>query len=191
MDSELRKLERAARLGDPTALAQYIGLCKRIHHPLEHGLAILHIRNIIRGVDQSEEITFTQLGFWVIEALAVNVVLYTDDDYRDYQAEDKTGGTDWLILPTEEQLATLQRKHRGLLGRLEWSPALLMIYWEDSNNEGLYDINDDWGAQPRFIKIDFTKTYEDVMERAENPPHMCYGNCGCRACEIRNCCTRF
>jgi len=191
-DERLRKLERAARNGDPTALALYIAGCRRVAIRPEHGLACLHIRNTIRAVDPLGEVSFNQLGFWVIEALATDVALYTDCDFQDYCAEDKTDIQEWFVLPTQEELTILKEQHRNPFFRNEpWSPALLLQYTEESNQDPrIHVIPPEWDL-PRagLLKVDTKNTYSDIILRASNPPHMCYGNCYCQACIIHGCCS--
>ena len=191
-DIDLRKLERAFRAGDTSALAPYIAECKRTGITPDHGLAIAYFLTILRAVDQDEDVPFAQIGSWVIEALSLNVALLTDSDLQDYSGEDRTDVKEWFIMPTPSELKTLKNEHsRRFWIRHEWSPALLLYYSEESGRrENVFAIPDLWHVQPRFIKIDFVNTYSDIMEKALNPPHMCYGNCGCRACIIHGCCER-
>ena len=168
-DIDLRKLERAFRAGDTSALVPYIAECKRTGTMPDHALAIAYILSILRSVDQDIYVSFTQLAFWVIEALSLNVILLTDSDFQDFIGSSEIG-LEWFILPTVNELTTLKERRRPHAWmRREWSPILLLGYDGDSSSHAINEISTKWSVSPKYIKIDFVNTYQDIMERALNP----------------------
>jgi len=193
-DEDIRRLERDAYSGDSDALNKLVIKYKRLGIFMPHDLAVIVVQNKLDQLGSAreldEEISFTQLGLLTIDALSLNVSLFTDSELVEHYGGIPTNAREWFFLPTLAEFKTLRaNQNSGLFLRgSTWSSTLLLVYEDGPDHyERIYPVNETRGMLPRFIKVDANNTYEDIMEKALNPSHMCYGTCFCTACRVHGC----
>jgi len=194
-DFDMRSLERRAAGGDVDAVKQYIAQCRRSRMQPAHSFGVIYMKALLDELKHSpeQEMAFDMLLSLVQEARALNVILYLSSKF--YRDTDGNLKDDWFFLP--ENTEKLAEKNR-----LTWL----------SDNIELFSYSESQGSVPRvaeerrtaweviagsyakvevkYFEVDPQQTYEHILEKALNPPHMCYGNCSCRACKIHECgCT--